>query len=211
MDIFVAITGNTGISHRDVIDREGLVGEFLDNVLVVRQIQGRIPFEIFSLDRHSVDRHLDSPVIDITDIGGHGSERITVGRDRIIVDQVACVLVVELDCTIQAAIEECEIQSDVEHASPLPFQIWIRVVGGGQGMLVRRVAVGVGIVEPTGDTVGLDCRVSVEAQRVTADTITRPEFQVVEQVQVLDEILVAQSPCGRERGEGRPAVVASEG
>ena len=174
-------------------------------------VQSSAPGKVSCYYRGGVDSQFDTFVANLTYVRSHCAVRITVGRNCIIKDQIFCALVVVFDGTGQSVVEESEVNTDVEHACTLPFQVWISIFGSGQCTVAGGWSCdGIHVSEPTRCTVSLLCGIGVKSQWVTAYTIAYAEFQVIKHFLILHEILFCNAPCQWYGRECTPAVVLAE-
>ena len=210
----VAVGGDTTnhwVALVNVVDAIGRVGQFLHRVLVVREVQRGLPLEVLGLHGDGVDGELNTLVLDVAHVGADPVQRIDVGRYGVAPDQVGGLLVVILDATVDAAAEESEVKTDVEHTRTLPLQFWVGVVLGLNAVHGIRSTIGEDVLERVGvQAISGNSVVGTEAHGITAHTVTHAEFQLVEQRLVLHEGFFGDVPCSRNRGEGTPAVLLAE-
>ena len=108
---------------------ELFVLHLVDSILVVSQVDAGHPVEILRADGIDVQSQLDTLVGHLTDIGIHLTINILCRRNRIFPNQVFSLLVVNLDSTVDAILQESEVKTDVQHACGLPLQVGISILG----------------------------------------------------------------------------------
>ena len=204
-------TADVGVTLVYVVHAVGGVRQLVDGVLVVRQVEGGLPLEVLGLHGHGVDGELDTAVGDVAHVGADPVQGIDAGRDGVAPDEVAGLLVVVLDATVDASAEECEVEADVEHSRALPLQVGVGVVLCLDAVHGVLGAVGQDILERVAvQAVGGDGVVGTEAHGVTAHAVAHAELQLVEHFLVLHKGLLGDVPGCRHGGEGTPAVVLAE-
>ena len=110
------------------------VGKSCDFTLVERDIEVGGPFE-FALTAYKVygiDRKFKTAVVDTSDILLYGRETERTGHFGV-EQQVFGVFVVDIDFTVDAVVEETEVQTDISLVGSFPFQVsvtYLTVVDG---------------------------------------------------------------------------------
>ena len=204
-------TADVGVALVDIVDAEGSVRQLVHLVVVVRQVDGCLPLEVVGLHGDGVQRELYALVGDVAHVGANPVDGIDIGRNGIVPDQVAGLLVVVFEATVETSAEEGEVETDVEHCRAFPLQVGIGVVLCLDAVHRARGTVAVDVFERVGvQSVGGDGVVGTEAHGVTAHTVAEAQLELFEDVLVLHKALLGDVPCCRDRGEGSPAVVFAE-
>ena len=139
----------------------------------MRQVDGGHPVEVLCADRVDVNRQLDTLVGNLTHVGRDGAEGIDIGRNGVVPDEVLGLLMIELDGTVDAVLEESEVDTDVEHTRALPLQVGVRVLRSSECAPALTI-----IIEEARCAISSVSGIGTEAHRVTRDTITGTELQV---------------------------------
>ena len=170
-----------------------------DGVLVAAQVEVPVPEEVAGIDDRTVEGEFETAVADGAHVHGDTTGRVTGGkRNVLVVEQVLGVAVEVLDGTVQAALEEFEIDTGVEGLGGLPGQLLVTLVGKGEGVV--RTVIGVDVL------VGV--RIGAEAV-VTKHTVAGLELEHAHPRGV-EPALLADEPGCTEGTEVTPAVTGRE-
>ena len=177
--------------HRVNQSRLGHVAvEREDLVLVVRHIEIQIPREILIAQQPGGQLDLDTGVAHRTHVDR--LPRVTQRRRYgFVVEHVRGLAREILDATAQAVVPKAELDTHVERVRGLPRNVLITLVVERQREIAvdtaYRILILVGIVVAV--TAG------IEQVVVTLDTIRSLQFQHVEPLHILQEVLLGQQPC----------------
>ena len=176
----------------------------------MREHQTGVPGEVLGLYGISIDRDFYASVGHLSYVGVDVVEWIDIGAHGIVPDEVPGLLVVELDATVDASPKEGIVDTHVEHAGRFPFQVLVGILSGSQRIVFRGGAIGVDEGELATGTIGGHGTVGTEPQGITAHAVAGTQFQVADDIIVLQPLFLGQVPCCTDRGEGAPAVVRAE-
>ena len=150
-----------------------------------------IPGEALGLDRRSIDAQLEALTGDVTDIGKDTVREVSTGRRRDLIQEVAGVLLIEVECTRETALDEAVVQTHVVGSGLLPVDIFI--VGSRAQHIVVLVAelilIGVGAERIEGKVV-----VVTDTVLLPRDTIAQTELEVIDPRYFLQEGLLVKTP-----------------
>ena len=136
--------------------------QFVNGILIVREVDSGHPVEILGADSIDVNRQLDTLVGNLTHIGCDRTERIDIGRYGIVPNQIPGLFIIELDSTVDAVLHESEVKTDIQHACALPLQVGIGILGSCQRTPVLAI-----VLEEARCTVCSVCSVGAEAHGIT--------------------------------------------
>ena len=161
-------------------------------------VELREPGEVLAEVEVGVEGEFHAPVTDRSDIR-EGRGRSRMGSHRLVVKQVECVFLVDVEDHVDLAFQEGQVESDVILVGLFPAKIPVPEVGHRDTALssVVLAAGHLGVIGPGAD-----------ALLVAGASVAGAEFQV--DARVLHEGLVAEVPSERNGGEPAPAVLGGE-
>ena len=174
-----------------------VTGKFEDFRLVVRNVEAGVPFPVAFVDDVGIELEFNTRVAERADVGESGVE--AGSRGLCFVEQhVGGLTRIEIEAT-REALQEAEVDTDVPSVVLFPRELR---VGRRRGCQTRDAVIshrGVGsVLAIAADVV------------VTVHTVGCAEFQHVDPLDVLHELLVVEVPRSTERPEQTPLVVLSE-
>ena len=177
-------------------------------VAVEADVEVGIPLEIAG-EVLRADAELPTLVLDVAAIVGEAGSSCRTCRQGDSHKHVGGLLVVVIYGEGQTAAEHSQVETYVGLRGGLPRQLRI-----AQGRL-RTGRHGIGIVTfakplETIDAVGSEVRVVAQSALVTGLSPAATNLEVVEPVDILQELLLRDTPGSRERGEVAPAMTGSE-
>ena len=105
----------------------------LNLVLIVRESQRGVPSEVLRVDVAGVQRDFKTGVGHLTQVGGDARETGEVGQ-ALSHDHVVCALVVDIDATRDAAVDEREVDTEVPRRCLLPLQVGVTQTAHAQSV-----------------------------------------------------------------------------
>ena len=167
------------------------------------QVDVPVPTDVPGIDDVAVEGHLETAVHDVAHVDRDTAGRVTGGiRNVLRIEEVFGLAGEVLDATVEHAVQEFEVETDVEGLGSLPGQVFITLVAEDEGVLAGLLVVGVGVLVGPG----------IEGTEVvvTLLTVADLEFQHVEPAAVAEEFLVADEPGAAHAPEVAPLVTRSE-
>ena len=179
-----------------------LTGQCLNGVLVVREGQRSIPREVLRNDILRIDCQVDTHILCLAGIDHHRFIARRHGQTGA-QQQVATTVDIELGRNGNALFQETEVETHVERLVGLPLQVFIR---NDTRSITRHQSIAHGSKHGTEQ-----CQTVIAAYAVVScQTVTDAELQVGEDIELLDEFLLTQTPGGRYGRENAPLVVGTE-
>ena len=166
---------------------------------VVCQVEAQLPSEVATFDDGTLDIQFDTLVGDRTDVTQHGVEACH-SLDGNVEEEVTGLLVVVIDRSVQAVVEETGIETHIERRGSLPLQVGVGHVlkDAGADTLAAQI-VGAGH-DVAGELIITDFLVADHAIRGT-------ELEVVDILTQVDPLLAVDVPRTTQRGEEAPTMV----
>ena len=199
------------IDYVDVVADEPLVAHKvllatiqLDDAVDVATIgEGGLPTPVACLHIERIKGDFDTAVANLTNVAHDGACAGTHFEWGLEVHKEAFrVTVVEVDATVDAVVDEAEVETDVELLGFLPSQVTVRE---GIAITIGNCTTEVVVVLGVGHRQGL---IGTHAGIVTGYTIAHAELQVREPVLcALHECLVVDTPGKGSRWEHTPTLV----
>ena len=81
----------------------------------MRQVDGSIPVECLVTDNVNVQHDFNTFIGHITYVRRNLIVNVCRSRNYIVIKHIACFLAIVFDCTTHTAIEQLEVQTNVEH------------------------------------------------------------------------------------------------
>ena len=163
-----------------------------------------------AVDVHGIEYNLDTLVRHLTHVVVHRSKAGEVRRGTLNKHVLGSALI-DIDATVDAAVQEGEVQTDVEFLHGRPCQIRVRHVGHGHTQVRSITQPGHGIVTIVVGRLLDSCLRCAGSHRTgTVLTPGEAQFQEVEEIEVLNEVLVAEHPGGAGAEEVAPLVTLAE-
>ena len=125
----------------------------------------------------------------------HVGQQVLVGERRdghgVGVEQILGLGGVPVEGDVESAVEGREVQSHVEGVLGLPLQVGVVVALDGKGG-------GVGAVDRCHAVRSVECQrgIGINGILVTGDTVSGAEFEVVDPLDILQEVLLREHPGG---------------
>ena len=166
--------------------------------MVIGEVVIHCPEEVFRLDGLDAERHLNTLVLQRTDVLPSLITESRQGHRRSVVQQIGSLTVIDIDAGSETLVEQTEVETNIIGCSGLPLQVWCIVVR------TIEYAVTCHRIETVGTSANGVCRnpciVAVHIL-LTSLTIAKTEFQVTQCIDVLQESLLIHLPCQCDRGE----------
>ena len=181
--------------------------ELGDARAVGADVVAHIPRQALGLDGGSIDAELKALAGDITDVREDAVREVRPCRRGDLVQQVAGLLLVEVERTREAALDEAVVKTYVVGSRLLPVDI--RIVGSGAEHIVILVAE---LIRRRIRAERVEGEVGVVPDTIllTRDTVAETELEVIDPRDVLEEVLLIHTPSQCQSGEDPPAVLLAE-
>ena len=160
---------------------------------------------VLALKRSAVEGDLDASVAHLAYVSEGRAVEVWRSGDVILPEHVGSVLVIEIDTTTDAAIEEAEVETDVNLLADLPLEVGVRIRGNDEGLLPLTIVIVISVAESPAGEAGVAVRGDD-----TRHTEACAELEVRDPVGIIHEALVRDSPAKRCRREVTPLVVLTE-
>ena len=201
-----SVIGSQRLTHAKdgvAVDDFILTSEARHLILIMGNIGRSVPGKVFCLNDGCIDSKLNTSVGDITHVAQLATETCSQ-FNRFVEQQVAGLLMIEIEDKTNAAAQDGEVQAEVVGCGRLPLQV---VVAQGTAV-VARVALSVAKVIMGGNIVGEE---TVVADFLIADcSDAGSQFQVFNPLHPLQPFLFVYVPREAERREPSPLVVLGE-
>ena len=184
---------------------ELVAGKAVDLIPVDGYIDVEIPAEAPYRYRIELSCNLNTLIGYVTEVGRHVGESSTL-RNLDVLQQVERLLIIEVYGKVDLVLQEAHVDTHVVLVRGFPPQIRVGRSTPGQ--------TGIAALQGTVDRIVRNRQIisrCIGSNRlVTGLSVAQPEFQVAENVQVLNEFLFRGTPCECSRGEVRPLIARSE-
>ena len=206
LQVLVSTNSDIRVRHRCTVGRD--TREVGNLVLVISKVVVNLPEPVLGLDGLDADGGFDTGILQRTDVLPCLVAECRHGHGGRIVQQVGGLAVVPVDAGRQTLVEEAQIKTYIISGGGLPLQVGCEVVGTVEHAGARD---GIETVGACRHRVGGNPGVVVVHVLLSGLTPAEAELQVAQGVDILEEVLVLDSPGQCHRGEQRPVVLEAAG